>query len=212
MIITVSREVGSGGNEIARRVAEILEAPLVDQEAVDRVTGLAGVTEATLNDEQKTRAAVEQIVPRLLEYPRPAEFEQPVRGAPILPPFDSAPFRKFVQTMLLRIAESGRTAVILGYASQVTLRGHRDAFQVFVCAPPSIRVRYLARLDEFSRDNAMQVIQKSDQERLNLFKRYYNVDWRDPELYHLIINTEEIPPARAATIIAEAAQRVLAAA
>jgi cytidylate kinase len=209
MIITVSREVGSGGNEIARKVAQILEAPLIDQDAVTRATGLAGVNEAVLNDPDKLRSAVEQIVPQLLRYPRPPELEQPNPGVTAIPPFDSAPFRRFVEAMLKRIAESGRTAVILGYAAQVTLRDAPGVFHVFVCAPPAMRATYLSRLDEFSRESVAQIIQKSDQERLGIFKRYFDVDWRNPELYHLIVNTEEVPPDRAAALVAESAQRVL---
>jgi cytidylate kinase len=56
----------------------------------------------------------------------------------------------------------------------------------------------------------MQTIRQSDQQRAEIFRKYFNVGWRDPELYHLMINTEEIPPERAASLIVEAAKRVLA--
>lgn len=210
MIVTIARETGSGGEEIAREVARLLEAPLIDQEAITRASGLAGVTEASLSDPAHLQAAAEQVAARVIQYPRPPELSHANPGVANVPSFDSRLFRRFIEAVLGRVAVSRRTVVILGYAAQITLRDDPQAVHVLICAPVPMRIANLTRRDEFSRENVAQVLRESDHARAEFFKRHFNVDWRNPELYHLIINTEQIPQEAAPALIVEAAQRILA--
>jgi cytidylate kinase len=57
-----------------------------------------------------------------------------------------------------------------------------------------------------ARRAAQELIEKHDDASASYLKRFYNMDWADPGLYHLVINTENLPLETAARIVIEAAR------
>lgn len=185
--ITISREYGSGGGEIATRLARRLGWHLVDHELVVQVARELRVTEAeatVLDEHAETLASqvlrnmqwVGQIGPWVSELDLP---DQPV---------DAKQYQAAIQRVVMAAVETG-PVVIVGRGAQVLLAGHRDVLHARVVAPVALRVAYVARREGLDEPTAQARIQLKDQDRLTYLRTYYHQQADDPHLYDLVLNT-----------------------
>jgi cytidylate kinase len=82
-------------------------------------------------------------------------------------------------------AELGN-CVIVGRGAQCALAGRKDALHVFVFAPVEARIR---RARERGRQGDLPALITGDRERADFTRTLYGRDWRDPQLYHLMLNS-----------------------
>jgi len=199
-VVTVAREYGSGGGTIARMVAENLGWNLLDG-ALIRTVALT----AKVNTEIARRC--DEHVDSWWH-----RFNQGgLRAAAIMAGiasgdvefFDADTMATFTQRVVLKAAGTG-DCVIVGRGGQCMLQDHEDVLHVFIYAPWAERVgRVRARMPR-SRD-VEEVIRATDHERASYLRTYYGHDWKDPHLYHLMINGQ-IGTGMAAQMIVNAVQ------
>ena len=79
--------------------------------------------------------------------------------------------------------------VILGRAGQVVLAGRPDAVHVRIIAPPEVRCRRIASQQGIPAAAARAQLQQSDRTRRAYVREAYGVNWNDPQLYDLVLNT-----------------------
>jgi cytidylate kinase len=106
-------------------------------------------------------------------------------------PQESRAYLNRVETIIRELADDGNV-VIAGCAGQVVLANHPQALHVQIVAPFEIRIIRLMEQDGISEAAAMKRLLKSDKRRSRYLKRNYGVDWLDPSLHDLIINTARI--------------------
>lgn len=95
--------------------------------------------------------------------------------------------------MVIRdLAKSG-DVLIVGRGSQVLLRDLPQAFHLQVVAPCEQRVETIMEREGLGRREAITGVKASDQTRREYLRRYHGVEWLDPTLYDLVINTGKIP-------------------
>ncbi len=215
-VITVSRELGSWGSEIAADVARSLGWRFVDREILYRAARAAGVPELALEelsfegrrsfvDRLLSALHLEPTVPPLPEAGDRERLAQPFGGilAPVLPPV--APTLESYASMLgdvvRAIADKGHV-VIVGRGAQVILAGRQDAFHVRITAPFHVRAERLRREQGLPRAQAAARVRESDRARAEYVRRFYHADWRDPLLYDMVINTAHISRRTAVRLIA----------
>ncbi len=183
-VITISRQMGSLGCQIAEEVALCLDYRVVWREVINEAALRAGVPEVAL-------ATIDEL--DLLGLRPPAR----ARNA----------YHEAVHEIMVEIA-SGGNVVIVGRAGQVILRDWEDALHVRLFAPFELRVERIAVQHNLSIESARMQVEASDQARARYLKRYYHVKWENPELYGLILNTAYWSTSAAARVICEAvAQR-----
>jgi cytidylate kinase len=226
-IVTLSRQLGAGGSEVAAGVAKALGLRIVDREAIDRAAVKAGVPEVALHEleYEGRRGLIQRIldalkaspaIPNLVEMQRrefPASLARPPRGifTPTMPLLSAAmeDYVRIVGMVLVNMAKEGNV-LILGRASQMVLRENAEALHVQVVAPLSGRVEKLMRLESMTKREATQRILASDQARAEYLRRYYGVNWLDPQLYDLVINCGQISIQTAVQLVVMAQiQRVM---
>ncbi len=138
--ITISREYGSGGGEIARRLAQRLGWQLVDHEIVVRVAGELGVSEEEVEAHDEYSEGVAARILSSLQAMQPAMFAiSPV------PPMTTA---EGYQEALSRVVEGALATghvVIVGRGGQVLLCQYRDVLHVRIVAPLEPRIVYVMR-------------------------------------------------------------------
>ena len=78
--------------------------------------------------------------------------------------------------------------VLVGRGGQCILRGRDDAFHVFVYSPRQYRLRRV-RPEASNEPEARALMDRIDQQRLNYIRRYFDQDWYDRRLYHLMLNS-----------------------
>jgi len=184
--ITISREYGSGGGEIAARLAKRLGWRLIDHEVVAQVAHALGISpeEAAERDEQ-----VEGFISRLLSGMRLSAPEILVTGSPPIAP---QKLERAEHDVLHRIVEEAANeghVVIVGRGGQVILAERRDTLHVRIIAPLDARVTYVARREQLSPSAARARVQMKDRARARYMQTLYHCQHTDPHLYDLVINT-----------------------
>jgi len=176
--ITVSRQLGSLGFEVAETAADLLGFRLVWRDVINQAGRIAGSPEAAL-------AAIDDL------------------GLLGICPSPEAclAYRQAVQQIMQELADQGNV-VIIGRAGQQILSGWPEVLHVRVIAPRTLRIERVAVRQEISKESAFAQVEASDRRRRSYLKRFYNVQWDDPNLYDLVINTAHLTPRAAAQIIA----------
>lgn len=188
MIITVSRQVGSHGEDVGRAVASALDLPYFDNEIIARAARMANVSEQTIEQAERAPSLLTRMVEALGRYPVGFDLTEAASGVTAAPPLSSDAYRHLIEQVIHGLAHSSG-AVILGHGGQIVLRGHPRAVHVFVCAPLPQRIRTVAAEEGITPEEAARRVHEIDQQRTEYFQRNYQVSWRDGTLYDLAVNT-----------------------
>jgi cytidylate kinase len=185
MIITISRQYGAGGSEVARRVAQALNWRLVDDELIDRVASRSGLPPAEVAEKEERAPGFLERLSRALSRASPELFPA---AADKVPEPEEATLVRVTETVVEEIAAEGRV-VLVGRAGPAVLRGKLDALHVKLVAAPQVRIlRVIERLGVDPRQ-AEREIQEADTNRARYLKQHYGLDWNDPTNYHMVLNT-----------------------
>jgi cytidylate kinase len=182
-IVTLEREFGSGGGGIAAELAHRLGWKLWDQQLTCEIAKRAEVTEAAvaLCDER-----VDSRLYRLAKTFWRGSYE---RGMPMSNSraFDTDRMIGMMEEITGNIATQGN-AVIVGRGAPYFLREREDTFRVFTYAPYDEKIRRVLAMGR-KREEAEDLVNNVDKERIAYIKHYFNSDWPRRSLYHLMINT-----------------------
>lgn len=159
--VTVSREYGSGGGEVAARLARRLGWQLVDHELVAQVARLLGENEDDCVDRDEVPGGW---VSRLLTGLR---WMEPAPGGVNAPPGPDEELRRYRDAVSQVVEGAYRTgkAVIVGRGAQVILADCRDVLHLRVVAPLEERVRYVAARERLRPQAARDRIRRKDEAR-----------------------------------------------
>lgn len=181
--VTISREYGSGGGEVAGRLAKRLGWRLIDHEVVVRVAQELGVSEeeAQAHDEQS-----EGMLSRILSSMQGVDPGFLAVPPPLL--IDTQAYHKAAQRVVETVAEAGHV-VIVGRGAQMILAARRDVLHARIVAPLDMRIAYVMRREGFDQASARRRIQSKERDRIRYLQDRYNRHPEDPHLYDLIVNT-----------------------
>ncbi len=184
--VTVSRMYGSGGGEVAARLAQRLGWNLVDHEVVVRVAHLLGITEreAAEQDERSESFIARVLHGMSLAYPGIADEVPP-------PPSPAERERSYQEALrgVIELAAREGHAVIVGRGSHVLLGRRRDVLTLRVVAPLAQRMAYVARREGLSEQAARDRIYDRDTARKRYVESAYHVRIGEAEQYDLTVNT-----------------------
>jgi cytidylate kinase len=187
MVITISRQYGAGGSEVARRVAEALGWRVVDNELVEAVAARAGVPANEVAEREERCATFVERLARALAVASPEVFP-PAGSAGAMAEVPEADLVKITETVVAEIAVQGRV-VLVGRAATAVLSREADALHVRLVAPRAFRMQVAAARLGCSAEKAAAVLDETDKMRARYNREYYHRDWNDPLNYHLVINT-----------------------
>jgi len=182
--ITISRLYGSGGGEIAARLAHRLGWQLVDHEVVVRVAHSLGITEeeAEARDEH-TADLISRILSSFsLVYPSPEPLSPPT------PADGEHIYQDTLRQVIEQVAAEGH-AVIIGRGSHLLLADRRDVLRVAVVAPERQRIAYVARREGLDEAHAQDRIRRKDADRRRYVETHYRQRPFQPQDYDLTVNT-----------------------
>jgi shikimate kinase len=182
-IVTIEREYGSGGGEIAQLLAKKLGWKLWDQLLTEEIARLADCPKSVVEGrEEKT----DPLYYRLFKSFLRGSYEGSL-NAHKLKLVDSECILKFTEQVVQHAARTGNS-VIVGRGSQQFLRKRQDTLRVFLYAPREDKVRRL-RARGKSEQEAEQLVDTVDRERVDFIQKYFHVEWPDRVVYHTMINT-----------------------
>lgn len=178
-VITISRQMGSLGCQVAEEIGKCLGYRVVWREVINEAASRAGVPEVAL-------ATIDEL--DLLGL-RPSQE-------------DRQAYHHAVREIMKELAQAGNI-VIVGRAGQVILKDFDHTVHVRIFAPMELRVERIASEYQISQDAAKTRIEMSDQARTRYLKRFYQSKWDDPDLYDVIVNTARVTPSAAAAMICQ---------
>jgi cytidylate kinase len=187
-VITVSRQHGSLGRQIAQKLAERFHYTLLHRDIIHQICTSSGYKRS--------------IIEALDEHSRSeigAWFEGIVVGSYV----DHTDYFRQLSEVIYSVSKLGGVVVVGRGANFIV--GPEHGFHIRVIAPRDVRVRELMRRPAMTEKDAGKEIDDSDRERADFVKRHFGKSIDDPLYYDLMINQVAISPDTAVSLIAVAA-------
>ncbi len=213
--ITISREYGSGGDEIAIRVCDMLGYRYFDKALMARLVAETGLSEGEIVDFSEDHYKLRSFMDRLLAWRGPRELSRVASWRE-----DTGGTRKkevsilneaegvaLVQGAIRAVYKQGNV-VIVGRGGQAILKGLPGVLHVRIHAPSEIRYKRIATTEDIHLFNLQKELDEHDRAAADYLQRFYDVNWDDSSLYDLVINTTQINVEAAAQIIVEAVKHL----
>lgn len=199
-VITISREFGSGGRELGKRLADLLGYVYYDKEILESITNQENTSEWYAE-----KLLERMVVPRIpLHFGRSFSFYGPTtqRAVELL-----VTERKAIQLL----AEKGN-CVIVGRGSNVILK-EKSPFNIFVYADMTAKIarcrKYASENELLSEKEMEKKIRQIDAARAKNLELFSGCKWGDKKEYHLCVNTSGLAIKDIAPLISEYAKNCL---
>ena len=182
-IITIEREYGCGGGDIAKLVANRLDWKLWDQLLTEEIARLAHCPKAVVEAREERN---DPLYYRLFKSFLRGSYEGSI-NAPKLNLVDSETILSITRRVVEHAAEKGN-CVIVGRGSQQFLKNRPDTLRIFLYAPREDKVRRLLGRGK-SAQEAQELVDSVDRDRAEFIQKYFNSEWPDRPIYHSMLNT-----------------------
>lgn len=195
LVITISRQYGSGGHQIGEILAKELDIPLYDKSIIDKAAEDLGYSQTKVMAQEQTTTPMQ-----LLEM----VFAD---GGGVLPDMelseDDAIF--VTESRIIRDLAAKGSCVIIGRCADFVLRDRPNCFRVFVRADMQQARNRVVEEYSIPIENAETEIEKVDKERATHYWRYTGKKWSDAENYDLVLNSSKTGINKAVKMIKDAA-------
>ena len=208
-VITISRQYGSGGNEIGARVCELLGYRYFDKQMLVKTAAKVGLSAQEIvdfsEDHYKVRSFLDHLV---VGWRAPHTIAQSTIWQEELMGTEGQVLNQ--QQYVALVESAVRTAykrgnvVIVGRGGQAILQDSQNVLHVRVKAPLDFRIKYLHHQANLNSTEAEAKIAERDYAANSYLKDFYNIDWDDPLLYHLMINSGTLGIETAVQLITKA--------
>lgn len=178
MIVTIGREHGSGGHDIARALAEALGYTCFDKEIVDQAAESSRFSREILDSFDEKRVSPYVVpVPNFVGMGESFRLNMQVAAAQ----FDA----------IRTLAEQGN-GIFVGRCADYVLRNRPDLLRVFVQAGEESRMREMMKRRELSEEQAKKLVRQVDKDRASYYRYYTDQVWGESENYDLIVNSSKV--------------------
>lgn len=175
LIISVGREYGSGGHEIAQKLAEIYGLPLYDHNLLDEVAASMNVSSKDLAEFDEKR--------------RNKFLYRSVMGMNSSPSDNVA---KMQFDYIKKKAENGESFVIVGRCSEVVLKDNPNMISIFVLGDKEAKIQRVMRIYELDERHAEERMIEKDRRRKYYHNSHCKVKWGDSRSYDISINSSKL--------------------
>ncbi len=225
-LITISRQYGSGGDEIADRVCDILGYRYFDKRDIARAAARAGFSEqeiAAYSEYSEENYKVKNFLSRLFRRaPGPVAPRENSLSARLAEEklFNESSALKLMHMAVEAACDAGNI-IVVGRGGQILLKDETNVLHLRVEAPLDVRVR---RVEELLKQDlpayatvpsahdlwqdARGLIAERDAASADYVRMFYGADWADPTLYHAVLNMGKMDVEQASLIVVDMLQRL----
>ncbi len=231
-VITISRQYGSAGDEIARQVCEALGYRYFDKQTLERIASSMGMTDGECFDLTEDAHHPQHVWEKFLSGMRRLPAANILQTMIVLPEKKFAMMGSwgedttgasvkqvqwlseqdeglFIRDVILNAYQEGNF-LIVGRGGQMILKDKPGVLHVRIVAPEEARAANIAAQEHLSAEAAKKLIHQHDLAAADYINTLYHADWNDPLLYHLILNTAMNAPDFAVQMILTATRHLLA--
>jgi cytidylate kinase len=201
--ITVSRMFGSGGSDVAERVARSLGWALLDNDVVDAVAERSGLPRAQVSEQDERVPSLVERLASALSLGSPEMLPPVLTGS-----VDTTEER--IVTVTGRVIEEAMNhgpAVFVGRGAQCLLASREDALHVFCYAPLPVLIDNAINRRGVKPADAERTVHDRNRQREQYVKRHWHRDWRAFENYDLCLNTGTMGIGEAADLVIGVARK-----
>ena len=175
MIITIGREHGSNGHDIARALAADLGYTCFDKEIVDTAAENSNFSKEILHSYDEKRVSTYIVpVPHYLGLNESFRLNMQVASAQ----FDA-----------IRSLADQDNCIFVGRCADYVLRNRENLLRVFIMADEDFRIQTMMKKQNLSEDQARKLIRQVDKDRSSYYKYYTDQIWGERENFDLILNS-----------------------
>jgi cytidylate kinase len=206
MVLTISRQLGSGGSYIGQAMANRFRMRYADRDILQQAAAAAGLQEGDLASSEEKASGFWESVLRSFSMGAPdAPF-----APPALPPIDTADLFK-LESLIIREIADRFDAVIVGRAGFHVLAGRPNVTHIMVRAARPFRVRRAMEVYGIEDEKeAEERVDSSDRQRAQFIKTFTGRNWDDASMFDLCICTSSVGLEGATEIVASLVERMLA--
>ncbi|MBS6397154.1 MAG: cytidylate kinase-like family protein [Clostridiales bacterium] len=191
-VITISREFGSGGRTIGRKVAELLGIAYYDKELIEKIAEGTGFSKQFIREYGE-------------HAPGTNVFSYSFLGRTA----DGMSMQDYIwmeQRKVIKELADKEPCVIVGRCADYILRDREDCLHVFIHAPMEKKAERIVRLYGQTADKPEKRLRDKDKKRRVNYRYYTDREWGDVRNYHLSLDSGEFGVERCAQIIAAMAE------
>lgn len=188
--ITISRQFGSNGREIGRKLAEYLDIGYYNKEIMEKIAKDMGVSSDFFNEDNQNEDGLYSISNRKLRsFGSIAELS-----------VNSQVFERATD-LICGIAQR-ESSVIVGRCADYILKDNPDTISVFCFSDLEERIRFSINEYDVPAKQAKKIVQEKDMKRARFYEFHTNQKWGDAKNYSLLINTSKMSTDEVVEIIA----------
>ena len=184
-IITIGRQFGSGGKEIAEKIGKSLQIPVYDKEMLAVAAKDSGICQELFesHDEKPTNSFLYSLVMDTysMGYSPNDYMDMPINHKVFLAQFDA----------IKKLANKG-PCVLVGRCADYALDSYDNCLSVFIHANLDVRIRRIARMYDLTDAKAKDMILKTDKKRATYYNYYTNKKWGAAESYELCLDSSKL--------------------
>lgn len=204
-LVTVNRELGSGGRSIARKLAQRLDVRFYDKVQIEGLVREFKLTEEQIEQlKAKKRSWWTELCDKISPAPGGGSYRSDGLGNPETVTSDDL-FKS--ESRILREIAAEESCVVAGRAAFFVLKAHPNKLRVFIRASMAHRMERVMRKQGLSEEEAAAVIERVDAGRENYTKKYAGVSRYDARNYDLVINMDGLTEDDAVDLVMEYIER-----
>ncbi len=183
IIITVGRQLGSGGRTIAKMLADDFDCKFYDRELLNLAAKESGFSEEIFEQNDEQKGFLKSLFHLHAPHVSDTNFYNSRFSQESLFLFQSEAIRKAAAT---------DSCVFVGRCADYVLRDRTDVVNVFITADLEERVKAVMQREDCNEDTARRIISQKESQRANFYNYYTGKKWGHAESYELCVNTSTI--------------------
>ena len=183
VVITVSREYGSGGRYVGRLIADKLGIKFYDKEIITKLAETTGLSEEYIEKNEQKRDA------------------SAILNNGYYMGLDNADELFVKETELIKELAAKDSCVIIGRCADFILKDEKNVIKVFVYSGMEDKIKRATQIYGYEEDKAKKEIERIDKLRANHYKHYTDKDWKDFSNYDICINSDLLGVEKSADVI-----------
>ena len=203
MIITIGRQLGSGGREIGKKLADAMRIAFYDKELLEITANESGLS---LKLFEQTDEHPNKGLPSCLfgmHFPFWSDSTVGIGGLTHETLFQ-------IQSDVIRNLAAKQSCVFIGRCADYILRDRDDCLNVFICANDDDRIRRIIAYSEdktIPTDKARELMSQIDKRRASYYNYYTNKTWGVASSYHICLNSSVLGIDGAVDLLKEIAEK-----
>ena len=185
VVITISREYGSGGRYIGRLIADKLGIKLYDKDFIEKLAKDTGFSEEYIESNEQKRNVLD------------------VFNSGYYAGLNNSDELFIKEAELIKEVSNKESCVIIGRCADFILKDKENVFKVFVYSNTENKIKRATKIYGLNEEKAKKEIKRIDKLRANHYKYYTEREWKDNSNYDICINSDTLGVEKSADLICE---------